>query len=239
MSTMHQSRSLVLGIATVFAFTLLAPVAITAQEEVGVLAPVAAPAVDETSAEDVRTTRAIAAERALRSGDIGSLQEEHLYAIVAAAPSWDESSGYGSVEATRAAASALLAPAAAPSWDETSGYGSVEDSRAAAAALLAPVAAPSWDETSGYGAVEASRATIGHPAASTTAEQTRLVAAQQALLSQDLGSLQEDALTAIVDASSADAEASVDNALAPTSAELLAQFRAIELALSRSLGAVE
>jgi hypothetical protein len=209
MSTMHQSRSLVLGIATVFAFTLLAPVAITAQEEVGVLAPVAAPAVDETSAEDVRTTRAIAAERALRSGDIGSLQEEHLYAIVAAAPSWDESSGYGSVEATRAAASALLAPAAAPSWDETSGYG----------------------------AVEATRATIGHPAASTTAEQTRLVAAQQALLSQDLGSLQEDALTAIVDASSADAEASVDNALAPTSAELLAQFRAIELSLSRYLGA--
>jgi hypothetical protein len=113
----------------------------------------------------------------------------------------------------------------------------VEATRAAASALLAPAAAPSWDETSGYGAVEATRATIGHPAASTTAEQTRLVAAQQALLSQDLGSLQEDALTAIVDASSADAEASVDNALAPTSAELLAQFRAIELSLSRYLGA--
>jgi hypothetical protein len=209
MSTIHRSRSLVFGIATVFAFTLLAPVAITAQEEVGVLAPVAAPAVDETSAEDVRATRAIAAERALRSGDIGSLQEEHLYTIVAAAPSWDETSGYGSVEATRAAASALLAPAAAPSWDETSGYG----------------------------AVEATRATIGHPAASTTAEQTRLVAAQRALLSQDLGSLQEDALTAVVEASSADAEASVDNAPAPTSAELLAQFRAIELSLSRYLGA--
>ena len=204
MSTIHRSRSLVFGIATVFAFTLLAPVAITAQEEVGVLAPVAAPAVDETSAEDVRATRAIAAERALRSGDIGSLQEEHLYTIVAAAPSWDETSGYGSVEATRAAASALLAPAA---------------------------------ETCGYGAVEATRATIGHPAASTTAEQTRLVAAQRALLSQDLGSLQEDALTAVVEASSADAEASVDNAPAPTSAELLAQFRAIEQSLSRYLGA--
>jgi hypothetical protein len=217
MFTINRSRLVYLGSAVVFAFTLLAPGAVTAQEEVAVtgqkdvaeLAPVAAPTVAGTSADEVRAIRALAAERALLSGDIGSLQEEHLFAIVAAAPS----------------------------WDETSGYGSVEDSRAAAAALLAPVAAPSWDETSGYGAVEASRATIGHPAASTTAEQTRLVAAQQALLSQDLGSLQEDALTAVVDASSVDAEASVDNAPAPTSAELLAQFRAIELSLSRYLGA--
>ena len=85
----------------------------------------------------------------------------------------------------------ILAAAPAPSsWDETSGYASVEASRAAASALLAPVAAPSWDETSGYGAVEANRATIGHPATSTSGE-----------------------------------------------AALLAQFRAIELALSRYLGA--
>jgi hypothetical protein len=48
-----------------------------------------------------------------------------------------------------------LAPA---SWDETSGYGSVEASRAVASALYAPVADPSWDDTSGYGSVEASRA---------------------------------------------------------------------------------
>jgi hypothetical protein len=210
MSTILRSRSLVFGIATVFAFTLLAPVAITAQEEeIAVLAPVAAPAVDETSADEVRATRAIAAERALRSGDIGSLQEEALLAVVAAAPS----------------------------WDETSGYGSVEDSRASASAFLAPVAAPSWDVTSGYGAVEATRATIGHPAASTISQPTRVLAAQQALLSQDLGSLQEDALTAVVEASSAEAEASVDEAPAPTSDELLAQFRAIELSLSRHLGA--
>jgi hypothetical protein len=210
MSTIHRSRSLVFGIATVFAFTLLAPVAITAQEEeVVVLAPVAAPAVDETSADAVRAVRAIAAERALQSGDIGSMQEEHLYAIVSAAPSWDENSGYGSVEASRAAASALLAP----------------------------VAAPSWDQTSGYGFVEASRATIDHPAANTNSQQTRVLGAQQALLTADLGSLQEDALTAIVEAGSAAAEASVDVAPAPTSAELLAQFRAVELALSRYLGA--
>jgi hypothetical protein len=50
----------------------------------------------------------------------------------------------------------VMAPVAAPSWDETSGYGSVEASRAAASAALAPD--PSWDTTSGYGAVEASRA---------------------------------------------------------------------------------
>ena len=85
----------------------------------------------------------------------------------------------------------VLAAAPAPaSWDETSGYGSVEASRAAASTLLAPVAGPSWDETSGYGAVEASRATIGHPATSMIGE-----------------------------------------------AELLAQFRAVELFLSRDLGA--
>jgi hypothetical protein len=210
MSTNYQSRSRAFGLATVLACTLLAPVTVTAQEEeVVVLAPVAAPAVDETRADEVRGTRALAAERGLRSGNIGSLQEEHLYAIVAAAPSWDETSGYGSVEASRAAASALLAP----------------------------VAAPSWDQASGYGSVEASRATIGHPAANTNSQESRVLAAQQALLTVDLGSLQEDALTAMVEAGSAAADASVDDAPAPTSAELLAQFRAIELSLSRYLGA--
>ncbi|MCD6059411.1 MAG: hypothetical protein K0Q89_2941, partial [Thermomicrobiales bacterium] len=95
MSTIHQSRSRVFGIATVLALTLLTPVAVSAQEEVAVtaeevvvLAPVVAPAVVSTSGEDVRTTRALAAERALQSGDIGSLQEDRLLAIVAAAPSW-------------------------------------------------------------------------------------------------------------------------------------------------------
>jgi hypothetical protein len=153
---MHQSRSRVFGIATVFAFTLLAPVAVSAQEEVAdttqqavpVLAPVTAPAVVSTSGED---GRAIAAERALLTGDIGSMQEEHLYAVVAAAPSWDEASGYRSVEA--------------------------------------------------------SRATIGHPATITTSEETRVLAAQQALLSPDLGSLQEETLTAVVEASGAGADA--------------------------------
>ena len=43
--------------------------------------------------------------------------------------------------------------AAVRAWDETSGYGPVETSRAAASAWLAGDA--SWNETSGYGAVEA------------------------------------------------------------------------------------
>jgi hypothetical protein len=148
MSTIHRSRSLVFGIATMFALTLLAPVGGAAEEEVAALAPVAAPAVASTSSDDVRAARALAAQHALQSGDIGSLQEDRLLAIVAAAPGWDETSGYRSVEASRAAASALLAP----------------------------VAAPSWDETSGYRSVEASRATIGHPAASTSASTTQVPA---------------------------------------------------------------
>ena len=169
MSTNSRSRSLVIGIATVVALALLAPVAVTAEEEAVVLAPVAAPAVASTSGDDVRTARALAAERALQSGDIGSMQEDRLLAIVAAAPSWDETSGYGAVEASRAA-HALAGPAAstpqvpsdvrwAParviavgaSWDETSGYGSVEASRAARTSRSvapAPSAAPTLSDAS-------------------------------------------------------------------------------------------
>jgi hypothetical protein len=103
MSTTHRSRLWCLGTAVVFALTLLAPVAVNAEEEFAALAPAAAPSVDETSADEVRAARALAAEQALQSGDIGSMQEEHLYAIVAASSSWDETSGYRSVEASRAA----------------------------------------------------------------------------------------------------------------------------------------
>jgi hypothetical protein len=144
---------------------------VTAEEEVADLAPVAAPAAVGTSPEEVRAIRVLAAQHALQRGDLGSLQEDALVAIVAAAPSWDATSGYGAVEAGRGATSALLAPAG-----------------------------PSWDQTSGYGAVEASRATIGSPATSTSAVQTRVLAAQRALQGGDLGSLQEDALLAVVSA---------------------------------------
>ena len=82
MSTIHQARRLFLGSTVVFALSLLAPVAVTAEDAVAVMAPVAGPLVVGT-VEDVRATRALAAERALLSGDIGSLQEEALVAIVA------------------------------------------------------------------------------------------------------------------------------------------------------------
>ena len=103
-------------------------------------------------------------------------------------PSWDETSGYGTVEVSRATighdglasgeASGTTGREASAaigySWDETSGYGSVEASRA-----TVPEAAigASWDESSGYASVEASRATIA-PGTS------------------DRGSLQEDHVTA-------------------------------------------
>ena len=54
-------------------------------------------------------------------------QVDEAVLAVPTVPSWDESSGYGSVEASRAAAPEAASGA---SWDETSGYGSVEASRA-------------------------------------------------------------------------------------------------------------
>ncbi len=51
---------------------------------------------------DRRGDRVLAAQQALQSPDLGSLQEEALFAVVAAGSSWDETSGYGSVEASRA-----------------------------------------------------------------------------------------------------------------------------------------
>ena len=82
MSTIQQSRRRVSGIIAVLAFTLLAPVAVTAQDEVADLAPVAASAAVGTSIDEVRGTRALAAQNALQSGDIGSMQEDALFAIV-------------------------------------------------------------------------------------------------------------------------------------------------------------
>ena len=134
---------------------------------------------------------------------------------------------------------------------------------------LAPVAGPSWDETSGYYSVEASRAVIGHLAASTTqvpsdvrwaparaiapgssVEATRVLVAQQALQFPNLGSMQEEALLAVVAAApSWDAtsgygaveasRATIGHPATSTTGEAahLAQFRAVELSLSRYLGA--
>jgi len=58
----------------------------------------------------------------------------------------------------------LAAARVGPSWDEISGYGAVEASRAAIGEdsqtcghEVRAASGPSWDETSGYGAVEARR----------------------------------------------------------------------------------
>ena len=220
MSTNRRSRIVFSVFAAVLTLALSAPLAVNADEVVTgedeglALAPVPAPVVAVTSVGAVQAA-ALAAQRALLTGDIGSMQEDRLLAIVAAAPSWEATSGYRSVEASRAAASSLLAPIATLSWDETSGYGAVEASRASAAQLalltgdigsmqadsLVVATGSSWDQTSGYGSVEASRATIGHSSPIGTIEETRVFAAQQALLSYDLGSLQEETLAAVVAAS--------------------------------------
>jgi hypothetical protein len=83
MSLIHPSRRRIFPIVALFAVTLLAPVAVTAEDEVAVMAPVAAPAAVGTSIDEVRATRVLAAQHALQRGDFGSMQEDALFAIVA------------------------------------------------------------------------------------------------------------------------------------------------------------
>jgi hypothetical protein len=209
MSTIHRSRPVVSAFAALLMLALSAPIAVQGQDQDLALAPVLA-------------------------------------------ASWDETSGYGTVEAIRAEPDVYVVPGAGTTADAASGSGSVAANRVlnaqhalqaddlgsmqeeALAAIVAPGA--SWDETSGYGAVEASRATIGHPTASTTNQANRVFAAERALLSHDLGSMQEEALAAVVADSVVPAQTSDYGSLEATRAELFAQFRAIELALSSGLG---
>jgi hypothetical protein len=206
MFTVRRSRSLFLGSAAFLALALFAPGVVSADEAIPlvapvagpatdaapVVAPVAAPSWDETSGYgSVEATRALAAERALQIGDLGSMQEERLLAIVAAVPSWDETGGYRSVEASRAANAMPAAPAASTTVEETrvlaaqqalqsSDLGSLQEE----ALLAVVVTGSSWDQTSGYASVEASRAMIGHPTTSTTSETALLAefrAVEQAL----------------------------------------------------------
>lgn len=90
MSTTHRARSQVFGMATVFALTLLAPPAVTAEKEAAALAPVTAPTVDGTGAYAVRAARALAAERPLLTGDVSSMQEEACVIVVATSTASDE-----------------------------------------------------------------------------------------------------------------------------------------------------
>ena len=96
MRTVHQSGMSLLGIAAVFVGTLVTPLAVGAEDQIHAM--VSAP-----SAEVVEANRVIAAERALQSGDLGSLQEQVLADIVTAATVQEETIGYASVEATRGA----------------------------------------------------------------------------------------------------------------------------------------
>jgi hypothetical protein len=91
MFTIHPARRRIFGIIAVLALSLLAPMAVTAEDEVADLVPVAASAVVGPSTEEVRTTRALAAEHALLTGDIGSMQEEALFAIVGAGTTAEQS----------------------------------------------------------------------------------------------------------------------------------------------------
>ncbi|MDQ3226652.1 MAG: hypothetical protein M3Q50_08490 [Chloroflexota bacterium] len=111
-------RAAVFGLAALLSAAVLAPVTVQSQELNVAMAP-AESNWDETSGyaalETSRATfaispapsgaaesRATAAQLALDSGDLGSMQEQALAAVVAAGISWDAASGYGAVEASRA-----------------------------------------------------------------------------------------------------------------------------------------
>jgi hypothetical protein len=125
MSTTNRSRSLFIGSAVVFAFTLLAPVTVMAEEEVAAQAPVCAPSVDATNAGAVRAAaRVLAAREALLSPDLGSLQEGLLLDIVAAAPSSEATSDSDEVSVTLTPESVCMLQAARRSTaDLTMGSG--------------------------------------------------------------------------------------------------------------------
>jgi len=154
-----------------------------------------------TASTSTAQTRVLTAQHALQGGDLGSMQEDALLAVVSAGQSWDEISGYGSVEASRAANAIPVAPFASTSqvpadvrWAPADTIGPAS-SRAVSPDYL-PVALGT-----GTRSESAHLATIALPS-----EQTRVLAAQHALRSPDLGSLQEEALTAVIEAASAELE---------------------------------
>ena len=104
MHTTPRSRNLHVGIAAVFALTLLAPHPVAAGKEVAMLAAFAAPSVDETHAKAVQADRAPAAARTVQCGAIiGSSQEEPLLGIVAPGPPQVATVDFGSAAGSRPA----------------------------------------------------------------------------------------------------------------------------------------
>jgi hypothetical protein len=102
-------------------------------------------------------TFALAAPIAVNADDEGIAVEKQVLAAAPAAPSWDERSGYGSVEASRAA-NALAALSVLITSQVSSDVRWAPEQALEHAMDPLVTAAIAWDETSGYGAVEASRA---------------------------------------------------------------------------------
>ena len=192
MSTIHRSRTAISAFAAVLMLALSAPIAVHAQDQVPAeervlvaedqaLAPVAGLSWDETSgygsveasraaialpatSTTTEVNRVLVAQHALEAGDLGSMQEDVLFAVAAASSSWDVTSGYGSVEASRAANALAAASATAttqvPSdvrWAPDTVPASLADSREAVARRAAP-AFPEWDAAR-WSPVEPSQAT--------------------------------------------------------------------------------
>ena len=162
MPTIYRSRTAISAFAAVLILALSVPIAVYAQEQVPAeervlvaedqgpaLAPVAGPSWDETSgygsveasraaialptlSTTTEANRVLVAQHALQDGDLGSMQEEVLFAVVAASSSWDETSGYGAVEASRAA-NALATMSAAVTASQVP-----SDARRAPAGVIAP-----------------------------------------------------------------------------------------------------
>jgi hypothetical protein len=117
MRTIHWSRLSSLGVTAVLLGTLVAPMTAMAEDPMLAMAP-SAPSWDEASGYG--SVEAIRAAIGLGGSDgpvvqvvppareIGGLQEEYLAARTVASTTWDETSGYHSVEISRGTASQLL-----------------------------------------------------------------------------------------------------------------------------------
>lgn len=90
MSPIHRFRTATLGMAALFSVALVGPVRAQDADHALTLAPV--------SAFD---RQVVAAQQALRAGDLGSMQEEALLTLVTANTSWEASRSDDAVTASR------------------------------------------------------------------------------------------------------------------------------------------
>jgi hypothetical protein len=103
--------------AAVLVGTLIGPMAVAAEDQGLAMAP-SVPSWDDASGYgsieairagiDLRSSDGPFVQVARPARDIGSLQEEYFAARTMTAASWDETSGYHSVESSRSTASPLL-----------------------------------------------------------------------------------------------------------------------------------